>query len=217
MASWHQKKYWLAVILLTAGILFQHLLYRPANTLSAQGTLQGVPYQVGGWQGVDQPLERHVLDVLGLDAYVQRRYLDDRGRVLWLYVGYYHHQRQGKGIHSPKHCYPGAGWSMVEKGTETVSIPGEDPNEITVNRIVFQREGARQVILYWFQSTHRIVHSEYAQRLYLVLDAIVHHRTDGALVKVSAPISGDPGEALAAQKEFIKLIFPDLRKSLSGT
>jgi len=212
-----QKRYWVAVILIIATIFYRQVLSRGSGQLSDQIELQDIPQQVGSWRGTDWPMEQRVLDVLGLDAYIQRKYIDDDGRMLWLYVGYYRYQQQGKGIHSPKHCYPGAGWSMLDKGVESIYLDEDDLQAIVVNRVVFQRDGVKQVILYWFQSSNRIVHSEYAQRIYLVLDAVLFNRTDGALVKVSSPVTGNLTEVLAQQKEFIKQVYPFLKRSLSGT
>jgi EpsI family protein len=212
-----QKRYWVAVILIIAAIFYRQVLSCGSGQLSDQIELQDIPQQVGSWRGTDLPMEQRVLDVLGLDAYIQRKYMDDDGRMLWLYVGYYSHQQQGKGIHSPKHCYPGAGWSMLDKGVESISLDEDGLQAIVVNRVVFQRDGVKQVILYWFQSSNRIVHSEYAQRIYLVLDAILFNRTDGALVKVSSPVTGSLTEVLAQQKEFIKQVYPFLKRSFSGT
>jgi EpsI family protein len=211
-----QRRYWIVVSLLLAAILLQQLLWRGAGLASGQVALQGVPYQVGRWSGVDQPLDQHVLDVLGLDAYLQRQYLDPNGRILWLYVGYYRNQRQGKGIHSPKHCYPGAGWALVEKGTESITWRDNEGLSIVVNRLVFQKDDFKQVIYYWYQSAGRIVHNDYAQRVYVVLDAILHGRTDGALVKVVAPVTGTLAETREVQRGFIKQIYPFLHESLSG-
>ena len=210
-----QRRYWIALSLLLAAILFQQLIWRSAGSVSDQVTLEGVPYQLGGWSGMDQPLDQRVLDVLGLDAYLQRQYLDVDGRVLWLYVGYYRNQRQGKGIHSPKHCYPGAGWVLVEKGTETIALRDDVSRSIVVNRLIFQKEGFKQAIFYWYQSADRIVHSDYAQRLYVVVDAILHGRTDGALVKVVTPVASTQAEALDVQREFIRQIYPFLHQSLA--
>jgi len=212
-----QKRYWIVFGLLIAVILYRHALSRGSGLPSEQTELPGIPYQVGSWWGTDQPIDQRVLDVLGLDAYIQRKYVDNQDRVLWFYVGYYRNQRKGKGIHSPKHCYPGVGWSMVDQEIESIPLDDGDQGTISANRMIFQKDEVKQVVLYWFQSSNRIVHSEYAQRIYLVLDAILFNRTDGALVKVSAPLTGNFTEVLDYEKEFIKHIYPFLKKSLSGT
>lgn len=211
-----QKKYWLVVGLLTAAIIYRHLLWPGTSAPPDRVGLGEIPHRIGQWQGVDQALEDRILEVLGLDAYLQRQYLDHQGHALWLYIGYYLHQRQGKGIHSPKHCYPGAGWSIVEKGVEEIPLKDRDRPLIRAHRIVFQREGTRQVVLYWFQSTDRIVHSEYAQRFYMVLDAMLRGRTDGALVKVSAPVQDDADSTLERLKVFVGQAYPFIHHALSG-
>ena len=208
-----RKRYWLAVGLLTAAVIYRHLLWPGASAAPDRVDLGEIPRRIGQWQGIDEILEDRILEVLDLDAYLQRRYLDRRGNMLWLYIGYYLHQRQGKGIHSPKHCYPGAGWSIVEKGVEEIPLNDQDRPLIRAHRIVFQREGVQQVILYWFQSTDRIVHSEYAQRFYMVVDAMLRGRTDGALVKVSAPVQDDIEGTLARLKGFIRDAYPFINES----
>jgi len=211
-----RKRFWLAVGLLTVAIIYRHLLWPGTAPTSSRVDLRQVPGRIGQWQGTDEALEDRILEVLGLDAYLQRRYLDRHGHMLWLYIGYYLHQRQGKGIHSPKHCYPGAGWSIVEKGVEEVALKDPGRPSIRAHRIIFQREETRQMVLYWFQSTDRIVHSEYAQRFYMVLDAIMRGRTDGALVKVSAPVEGDAGVTLEYLKVFVRESYPFIHEALSG-
>jgi len=211
-----QKRYWIVFGFLIVAIAYQHVLSRESCLLSEHAELQGIPYQVGSWRGADQPMEQPILDMLGLDAYIQRKYVDDDNRILWLYVGYYRNQRQGKGIHSPKHCYPGAGWSLVGKGIESIPLDAGNHESLRVNRLIFQKDEAKQVVLYWLQSGDRIMHSEYTQRIYLVLDAIRFNRTDGALVKISTPLIGDLSEVLEYQKGFIKHIYPSLQRSFSG-
>jgi EpsI family protein len=211
-----RKKYWVIFGLLILAILGRYAINRGAGLPPDEVNLRNIPYQVDGWQGTDQALDEKVRQELGLDEYIQRRYVDQQGQSVWLYVGYYRQQRQGKGIHSPKHCYPGAGWSIMQKGLENISVSDQQKDPIRVNRILFQKEDAKQIVLYWYQSPDRIVHSEYAQRFYMVLDAIVTNRTDGALIKISAPVFGNLEDVIDYQKKFIQLIFPSLQKELSG-
>jgi EpsI family protein len=43
-----------------------------------------------------------------------RNYRNTDGDIVGLYIGYFKSQREGKGIHSPRQCLPGAGWTPVQ-------------------------------------------------------------------------------------------------------
>jgi EpsI family protein len=128
-----------------------------------------------------------------------------------LYIGYYGSQRQGDTIHSPQNCLPGAGWQPVEGGRVPLDVDGR---RVTVNRYVIQKGLDRQVVLYWYQGRGRVVANEYANKLWLMLDAARLHRSDGALVRVVAPVLRSPGGSLAAADDaaaaFTRTIFPRL-------
>ena len=72
----------------------------------------------------------------------------------------------------------------------------------------------RQLILYWYQSNGRIVASEYWSKFYLVADAVRFNRTDGAIVRIVAPITGTGREAEANAERvalrFINELLPKL-------
>ena len=53
----------------------------------------------------------------------------------------------------------------------------------------------KQLVLYWYQSHGRVVASEYWSKFYLVTDAVRMNRTDGAIVRVIAPVAGNSAEA----------------------
>ena len=106
--------------------------------------LEAVPDTIAAWQGHDSPaLADDVVDALGVDEYINRRYLGENGTAIFVYVGYYASQRQGDTIHSPENCLPGAGWRPVM--TDRVDISAGD-RLIPVNRFVIQKGSARQAV-----------------------------------------------------------------------
>jgi EpsI family protein len=159
--------------------------------------LSELPLRLGEWHGVPTPpLTKDVLDVLGLSDYVTRAYLSPSQGEVGLYVGYWRSQRQGETIHSPLNCLPGSGWDPVSKSVMSLEDNrGAGRPPVPANRYIVEKAGERQLVVYWFQSHGRIVASEYASKLQLILDAARMNRTDGAIVRVIAPILGDGADA----------------------
>jgi EpsI family protein len=151
--------------------------------------LTQLPRQLGLWTGSsDLAFADDIVAQLGVDEYINRRYVAADASVapIALYIGYYNSQRQGDTIHSPQNCLPGAGWQPVETGD--VLIPGA-AGAARVNQYVIQKGIDRQLVLYWYQGRGRIVANEYTNKLLLMYDAATLHRTNGALVRVIAPIA----------------------------
>ena len=174
-----------------------------------------------GWHGSLAPeFDKKILDVLGVDEYLNRNYHNNR-LGLNLYIGYYQSQRQGDTIHSPLNCLPGAGWEPVSHTYLPVQVstsPGAPPTEIRINRYLIRKGLESQVVLYWYQSQGRVVANEYAGRFYMVLDALRSNRTDAAMVRVVVPMSGTRAnaerEAEQAAVEFVKAMYPLLGRYL---
>ena len=209
----------IARAMLLSGLILSAGLYsaRAGDEVAApREPLASIPGTLGGWSNpVDLPLDPDVRDVLGVDDYINRTYVDAAGRPVNLYIGYYASQRQGDTIHSPQNCLPGAGWQPVEGGAAPLDVNGR---RITVNRYVIQKGLDRQVVLYWYQGRGRIVANEYANKFWLMVDAARLRRSDGALVRVVAPVTRTAGGSLAsadaAAADFTRVLFPPLSRFL---
>lgn len=174
------------------------------ESVPLRAPLGTLPSRIGAWQFArDVALDQGTIDVLRADDYVSRTYVD-RGMPADLFVAYYASQRQGDTMHSPLNCLPAAGWQPVSIGRAEIQIPGG--RTIHANRYVIQKGLDRRLALYWYQSHGRTVASEYASKVYLVLDSIRLHRSDAALVRVIAPIAGDTGAAERAATDFVRSI-----------
>ena len=172
------------------------------------------PQTVGEWQGrADARLNPMILSILKLNEYVMRDYSDAAGHNIWLYVGFWETQRKGAQIHSPKHCLPGGGWEPLEASLVPISFEGESQG-IVVNRYVLQMEAHRQVVTYWYQPQGQVIAKELDAKLQLIKNAIVHNRTDGALIRLTSPVTTTVEEAFARQVEYIRALRPLLREFL---
>ena len=203
-----------ALLLAGAGYL-QHATR--AETVPARQPLATLPVHVSDWTGREgAPFEKNILDVLGVDEYVNRMYVSGRAPYIGLYVGFYESQRQGDTMHSPLNCLPGAGWQPVRQNRTTLTVADTSgaPRPITVNQFVIQKGLDRLLVLYWYQSHGRVVASEYTSKIYMVYDAMRLNRTDGAMVRVITPITGasaaDEDAAAKRAAAFVQSLFPSL-------
>jgi EpsI family protein len=184
--------------------------------------LSDFPMQMPGWQGVQEPpFEPNILRILGVDDYLTRVYFTSARAGVGLYIGFYKSQRQGDTMHSPLNCLPGAGWEPMRQSFKTVQVArgeGLPPQDISINRLLIQKGLDRQMVLYWYQAHGRVVASEYWSKFYLIRDAVRLNRTDGAMVRVIAPIQGESTEAEARAESvgtnFVQTLYPKLTQFL---
>jgi EpsI family protein len=172
--------------------------------------LSALPLHVGQWSGRDaEPFADDVVRVLGVDEYVNRVYTATTASPVALYVGYYASQRQGDTIHSPQNCLPGAGWQPVTTRTINASNTG-----LNANVVVVQKGVDREVVVYWYQGRGRTIASEYASKVWLMIDAARLHRTDGGLVRILVPVVADVDRAATDALRFATDLLPDVARHL---
>ena len=175
-----------AAVLLVASALFLRA-HAGTEVFPTRLLLSSFPEHVGDWNGTDITIDPDALKILGPGDFLSRLY-SVRSRpheIVELFLAYFPSQRAGDTIHSPKNCLPGAGWSPLESGRITLSVPGHPP--FPVNKYVIGKGDAKQLVLYWYWSHDRGVASEYWAKYYLVADSIRMNRSDGSLVRVTTP------------------------------
>lgn len=193
------------VMLVTIGIT---TLAKQSQTISPNKPFETFPTEIGNWKGIKTQLEPNILKVVGVDDYILGNY-QQYNISINLYVGFYKTQKEGDLIHSPKNCLPGAGWNITQTSVETVMLEnGKKP--IKVIKLMLEKGVQKQIVLYWFQSRGRIISSEYMQKIWLVIDSITRHRTDGSFVRLIAPVVKDEATTLKTLKDFINELHPIL-------
>ncbi len=149
--------------------------------------IAGILDTVHGYTHTGIEVDTNSQRVAGMDEYVNRVYSKDSTQVFSLYVGYYTYQTQGKSIHSPRNCLPGAGWEPVESATLPIgSAPGIGSRDM--NKYVLANQGNYAAVYYWYQGRGRIESNEYTVKLNLMRDAAVFGRTEEALVRLVVPL-----------------------------
>lgn len=185
----------MSLTLLGATVGFHFLPH--GRDINLSRPLATLPLSFGAWHGVDAPFEDRVVKALAVDDYLSRVYRGEDGAPIGLYIAYYKSQRTNEAIHSPQNCLPGSGWQPVSAGRLGLKTP--TGGSAMVNQYVVQKGLQRQMVLYWYQSHGRIIASEYQAKIAMVVDAIHLHRTDSALIRINAPITGTEADDRTVQ------------------
>ncbi len=184
------RKRWVPAGLMMAGVL----LVRTAGQqqrIKLETPLSSVPTMLGGYESRDVAISEGERQVAGMDNYLARIY-EAGPKNFSLYIGYYESQTQGRTIHSPKNCLPGAGWEPVTAERRLIVT---DSGSVPVNRYLIANKGAQAIVYYWYQGRGRVSANEYLVKWELIRDASIRRRTDEALVRVVVPVDGSVAAA----------------------
>lgn len=183
-----------------------------------------VPGEIAGYVGQDITLSEGERRVAGMSEYLMRVYeppaaaaaageAEAAGHWFSVYVGYYEQQSQGKTIHSPKNCLPGAGWEVLNSRTGRVE---SGAGAVTVNRYLLQRGDQRALVLYWYQGRGRVEANEYRVKWDLLRDSALRGRSDEALVRIVVPVVESEEAAFQRAKEVARDVLPAVDRALPG-
>jgi EpsI family protein len=141
------------------------------------------------WQMIsDDGAPADLREQLGADMIVNRTYARvPPGLTANVFVSWYQWQQEGmRQPHSPQICLPSGGW-LIEREAQSNLASALGP--ITVNRFLVRNGTERAVMLYWYQTPHRVVAGEWAAKFWRVSEAVWSRRTDVAFVRVFIPFS----------------------------
>jgi len=65
------------------------------------------------------------------------------------------------------------------------------------NRLIIQYRDYQQLVYYWYDQRGRNVANEFAMKFWLIYDAVMRKRSDGAMVRLITPIRAEKGIAEA--------------------
>lgn len=172
-------------------------LLQPLDTISRE---------IAGFVGTDNPpLDVHTLHALNTTSYLERTY-QKSGIRADLFIAFYAQQRAGESMHSPKHCLPGAGWEIWDYDVAEITT---NHQTFKVNKYAISHEGERRVVLYWYESKNRIIASEYAGKILLAEDTLLHRSTAASIVRIIVP--DQPG-AVDQARLFASELIPQVQR-----
>lgn len=182
---------WIPAAVLSVGCA-ANLFIGAQHTMELAAPLTTLPTEIEGHAGTDGVIPEEERRVAGTTHSILRGYSRDSSH-FQIYVGFYASQKQGKTIHSPKNCLPGAGWEPLESRRETVAAG--DGSAIKVNRFLIANKNQQALVYYWYQGRGRTESSEYKVKFDLMRDSAIRRRSDEALVRLVVPLRGNVAEA----------------------
>jgi EpsI family protein len=145
------------------------------------------PMEIGEWTGRRQFMDQIFLNALFFNDYILANYQNREGREINLYVAYYDSQTKGESIQPPSTDLP-ARWTFRESKNAKVILIAHSLPSIEVNRAFMEKQGAKQLVYFWYPMRGRVLTEPYQVKLTNFWDAVTRRRTDGALVRVITPV-----------------------------
>ena len=208
MREWHR---WIPAGVMGCGCLLLVSVQRQ-QAMPLRQSLETLPRQLGAYTGFDQVIPEDEQKVAGMSDYVLRLFAGpDSLPAFSVYVGYYEQQTQGRTIHSPKNCLPGAGWEALSARRQPVAV-GLDT--VLVNRYELANKDARALVYYWYEGRGRVESSEYRVKWELLRDAALTGRSEEALVRIVVPLTERVTNPDSVATSVAQMLVPAVREKL---
>ena len=135
------------------------------------------------------------------------------GKIVNLYVAYYSSQRKSDHLTLRLFAFQATAGKINKIERKTYA---EDGTEFPLNRVVIEKNSIKQIVYYWFDERGRKFADEFLAKWYLLADAVVLNRTDGALVRLTTQIYDGETERDADQRlqTFMRDVVPILTEYL---
>lgn len=200
------KQYWLIIALMGLSLAASAWVRAPKPVVEAKVELRRLAPELDGWQKEQPELSPRAAEQLQADQILLRNYFDAQGRRVEFFIGYYRDQQFGAQVHSPLHCLPGAGWTILRK--EKLPLPFEK-NSGLASKLDISKKGEQQYVVYWFVSEGEIVKNEMDLKLHLLRNALLRRGTSVYFYRVCVAYQENEPEAGATLlQDFLRALGP---------
>jgi EpsI family protein len=202
----------LVAALFLAGNFYVYHWFARSQVIPPRDSFTSFPMERDGWRCRGrEKMSAETLANLGASDYLICEFeRSDPPGLVGAYFGYHQTQVRDEGggsaensIHPPAHCLPGSGWDIIQQKVVELDLDGLPERPARVNRLVIAKGEARQLVYYWYQTQGRVIAEDWRKIVYLTWDRALHQRTDGALVRLTAPFSRNEEER--ADEEILSL------------
>lgn len=214
--NWKSKEYWIVITLLILTGIYVNIIKYSRIAVTETVELAAIPSYLSEWK-TDRniSMDEQTLNELKSDQYIWRKYSDNKGKQISLFIGYFKDQKYGSQIHSPKHCLPGGGWKIVDKNYYSIQIADTSNQTLTMNKMINSNGRHNELMFYWYWTRSGIITSEYGLKLDLAKNALLRKPTDAAFIRINLPLdTKNPEESHAFAQQFIQSFFQSINESL---
>lgn len=192
---------WYAIIvflLLLTGFFSINLFLREKAAMD-RIDIHKFPLTIGDWAGREISLKEEEYRILETKNLIYRQYENPEGKRIGLFIIYSETNRAV--FHPPEVCLIGDGVTIVGKENAGVAYPDSITRE--VNKLLLEKNGTRQLVLYCYKADSLYTENFYLQQVYLIFHQIFGRQVPGATIRVEMPIGSDEKETLAILKDFL--------------
>jgi EpsI family protein len=215
MESMRTTKYVCLIILVSVLIVYTYAMRYREIEQSSPPDLGSVPEEVAGYVGTDEYLEPTSLRILGSDASFFRTYTRHDAAPIWVFIGYFGMQQEYSQIHSPKNCYPGAGWNITYEGSIEIGLPR---GAFGAKKLLITDGRERRMVVYWFSTPTGTLMDEFALKWYQAKRSMLGRAQVSTFIRFSTIVpDGTPdSEVESALRHFIQSLAPLIESVLIG-
>ncbi|HEU4928207.1 MAG TPA: EpsI family protein [Candidatus Krumholzibacteria bacterium] len=162
---------------------------------------------VGDRPYIETDLDAGFQDVLRARETLFRTYDPDADEPVWVFLGYFDRQREGSQVHSPRHCYPGSGWTIVEERTVEAAWRAG-----TLPALVVDNGSEQRIVCFWYQTPFAIESDVLRLKLALTRQSFMRRPQEVVFASVSAPITNDVDRAARRAAEVARDVEHEIQR-----
>ncbi len=214
--------------LLLAGLSGVFLLPKQLH-FQPVGIELNLPAQIGDWWGIDTAISEKERVVLGPETeFARKSYTNGRGDEIQASI-VLAGQDMNTGIHRPERCLPAQGWTITDKNTRAIAIPGHatlPATRLRNLRTVADTHGKPFALYnldyYWFVGHNDVTGSHFERTYFDIRDRLFRgYNQRWAYVTVAANVqtgtfARSEKELDALTEDFIRKLVPKIQKTSVG-
>jgi len=190
--------------------IFLTIVFKPAEIDSGRDErVMSIPKILGEYTSKDVKLDEDVYDMLETKNVIMRDYRKKNEPPIIFYLIF--SKKTHKTSDPPENCLRGEDRVIINKGL--VEFPEFN---LSANKLIAEKDGVKELYLYWFIAGNKFYKGYFKQRLELILSYLKRAPKCGGQIRISTQIiDSNEQDALQRMEDFIALILPHLKQLLT--